>query len=117
MNSLRELPGASLIVPAFRFVANVEALSWAALLIGMLFKYVIAGQAHLGETLVMIFGSIHGALVIVYVGLAGLTWLNLRWRFPTLVIAVAATIPPFATLVFDRWAERKGLYQESPGNG
>ena len=111
MNSLRELPGASFAVPAFRLVANLEALSWAALLIGMLFKYVIAGQAHLGESLVMVFGSIHGGLVIVYVALAGLTWLKLRWRLTTLVLAVIATIPPFATVAFDRWAAHRGHYE------
>ena len=111
VNSLRELPGVSLVVPGFRLTANLEAFSWAGLLLGMLFKYGIDSQAHLGETLVTIFGSIHGALVIIYLALAGLSWLTLRWKFSTLALAIGCTIPPFATVAFDRWAERKGLYQ------
>jgi integral membrane protein len=100
----------NLTVSAFRLVANLEALSWAGLLIGMLFKYVLAPQGEWGNTLVSVFGTIHGVLVIVYVALAGAIALRLRWRVATAALALVATIPPFATLTFDRLAIARGYY-------
>lgn len=105
-----------LAVPAFRFIANLEALSWAGLLLGMLFKYLIASQHELGLTLVAIFGRVHGALVVIYFLLALRTAARLRWRFSTSLLAVAATVPPFATVAFDWWAHRTGKY-EPAGSG
>lgn len=110
---IRDYPNLALIVSAFRLIANLEALSWAGLLLGMLLKYVISGQAELGITLVAIFGAVHGGLVILYVALAGIASLRLDWRLGTAALAVVATIPPFATLAFDRWASYRGLYRES----
>ena len=47
----------------FRVVAIAEAISWAALLIGMFFKYVVVEN----EVGVQIFGPIHGAIFVLYV--------------------------------------------------
>ncbi|MEX2540725.1 MAG: DUF3817 domain-containing protein [Trueperaceae bacterium] len=112
MKLIRDFPNLALIVSAFRMVANVEALSWAGLLVGMLFKYVLAGQTELGITLVAVFGAVHGGLVILYVALAGIAALRLDWPLGTAALAVVATIPPFATLAFDQWANYRGLYRE-----
>jgi integral membrane protein len=100
-----------LIVSAFRLVANLEALSWAGLLIGMLFKYLLAPHGELGHTLVSVFGMAHGVLVMVYVALGATVALRLGWRVPTAALALAATIPPFATLAFDRFASSRGQYE------
>ncbi len=102
-------------VPAFRLVAILEAFSWAGLLLGMLLKYVLTAQAALGTELVSIFGMIHGALVMIYVVLAVVVALRLRWGWPTLGLALAATVPPFATVMFDAWADRAGKYLEPAG--
>lgn len=99
------------IVPVFRVVANLEAFSWAGLLIGMLFKYVLTGQGGLGHDLVTLFGRLHGGLVIVYAGAAVATALRLRWKPVTAALALAATVPPFATVAFDVWAHRSGHYR------
>lgn len=117
MNLLRENPYLAPAVPAFRVVANLEALSWAGLLVGMLFKYIIAAQAELGHDLVAVFGAVHGGLVIVYALLAIVVALRLRWSLQTAALALAATIPPFATLVFDWWAGRAGLYEIGRSSG
>lgn len=110
MNQLREIANLPLVIPAFRAVANLEALSWAGLLVGMLFKYVLTSHVDLGETLVTVFGSIHGGLVIAYVALALLTALQRRWTLRIVALAILATIPPFATVLFDRWAYAGGRY-------
>lgn len=95
---------------AFRLVAHLEAVSWAGLLTGMLFEYGIPSLHDLGDRLVFLFGSVHGGLVIVYVALAAAVGLARRWSWSTLGVALAATIPPFATLAFDAWAVRTGRY-------
>ncbi|MEH0973126.1 DUF3817 domain-containing protein [Micromonospora sp. CPCC 205546] len=93
------------ITRLFVAAAVAEACSWLALLIGMAVKYGPPGN----EIGVQIFGPIHGALFVAY-GLLVLAMARLhRWRpWPTLV-ALACAVPPFATLVFERWAARRGM--------
>ncbi|NDL59918.1 DUF3817 domain-containing protein [Phytoactinopolyspora mesophila] len=88
----------------FRVVAIAEAISWAGLLIGMLFKYVIS-DTEIGVT---IFGPIHGIVFIIYVLVTLLVFRPLRWGPWTTVWALAASVPPLTTLVFERWAVRTG---------
>ena len=90
-------------IPAlFVVVAIAEACSWAALLIGMFFKYVVVGN-DIGVT---VFGPIHGALFVAYVVVSLVVSRRLRWNARTLVLALLASIPPLCTLWFERWAER-----------
>ena len=95
---------------AFRLVAHLEAVSWAGLLVGMFLERVLVRYAELGDRLVFAFGSVHGGLVIVYVGLVVGVGLTRGWRPLTWALALAATVPPFATLAFDAWARRNGRY-------
>ncbi|MET7418683.1 DUF3817 domain-containing protein [Dactylosporangium sp. NPDC005555] len=87
----------------FRFAAIGEACSWAGLLIGMFFKYVVVEN----EIGVKIFGPVHGAMFVAY--LAALVWVTVRerWSFWRLVVGAAASIPPFTTLLFELWVERR----------
>lgn len=110
MNATRDDPPASLVVPAFRLVANLEAVSWAGLLVGMAFKYVPSAEGDLGAELVTLFGRLHGGLVMAYVALAVATALRQRWNLATVALGIAATVPPFATVAFDVWAHRAGRY-------
>lgn len=91
-------------VPAFRAVAIAEAISWAGLLVGMVFKYLVVGN-DIGVT---IFGPIHGGLFLLY--LAVTVWVRrpLRWNVRTTVLALLASVPPLATLLFERWASYTG---------
>jgi integral membrane protein len=97
---------APLPVPArlFRALAIAEACSWAGLLIGMLFKYVVVHN----EIGVQVFGPIHGALFVAYVVVAVAVARPLRWSAGTLLLALGASIPPLCTLWFERWALRTG---------
>ncbi|WP_166349247.1 DUF3817 domain-containing protein [Phytoactinopolyspora limicola] len=88
----------------FRIVAIAEALSWAGLLVGMLFKYVISDT----EIGVEIFGPIHGAVFIIYLVVTLLVFRPLRWGLWTTAWALAASVPPLTTLIFERWAMRTG---------
>ncbi|WP_214402925.1 DUF3817 domain-containing protein [Pseudonocardia lacus] len=88
----------------FRVVAVAEACSWTGLLIGMLFKYVVVGN----EIGVNVFGPIHGALFVAYLVVAVWAARALRWPFSTLAVALLCSIPPLATLWFERRARRAG---------
>jgi len=105
-----KFPSASAVVRAFRLLAVAEAFSWAALLAGMYFKW-IAGTTELG---VEIAGPVHGALFIGY-GLAALAlWRLQRWPFPVALFAGLSAVFPFATVLFERWALRRGHLSTGP---
>lgn len=89
----------------FRAIAIAEAVSWFGLLVGMFVKYVVDG----GEGGVAVFGRIHGVVVLVYVATVLVTSKRRRWSSRTLLLAVVASVPPFGSVVFERWATRSGL--------
>jgi len=91
-------------VGRFRLFALAEAVSWAGLLIGMLFKYLIIGN----EIGVKVFGPIHGVIFVGYVLVTLLVREPQRWDLRTTLLALAASIPPFGTVIFERWANRTG---------
>lgn len=94
----------SAVVPAFRLLAVAEAFSWAALLGGMYFKW-IAGTTELG---VEVAGPVHGALFIGYAGAALVLWRLQRWPLRVALFAGLSAVFPFATVLFERWALRRG---------
>jgi integral membrane protein len=91
-------------VAAFRIVAVAEALSWLGLLAGMYVKYVPQAS----EAGVQIFGPIHGGIFVAYVVVSLVASRLLRWDVPTTLLALAASVPPLATVLFERWAARTG---------
>jgi integral membrane protein len=88
----------------FRLLALAEAVSWAGLLIGMFFKYVVVEN----EIGVKVFGPIHGAIFVGYVLVALLARDPQRWDVRTTFLALLASIPPFGTVIFERWATKTG---------
>ena len=87
---------------AFRIVAVAEALSWVGLLIGMYVKYV-PETTELG---VKVFGPIHGGIFVAYVVVALVASRVLRWSPRTTVLALVCSVPPLATVWFERLATR-----------
>jgi integral membrane protein len=87
---------------AFRIVAVAEALSWIGLLAGMFVKYV----PETSELGVKIFGPIHGGIFLAYVVVALLVSRVLRWSPRTTVLALVCSVPPLATVWFERLATR-----------
>jgi integral membrane protein len=92
------------VIRTFRILAVAEAFSWAALLIGMYFKW-IAQTSELG---VEIAGPIHGALFVCYAMAALSLWRLQRWPFPVALFAGVSAVFPFATIAFERWAGKRG---------
>ena len=86
----------------FRAAALLEAVSWGALLVGMFFKYVVVHD----EIGVKIAGPIHGAFFILYVLSVLLVREQLRWDARTTLLGLVASVPPFATAVFERWTRK-----------
>jgi integral membrane protein len=97
-------PAKTLALRAFRIFAIAEAFSWAALLIGMYFKW-IAGTTEIG---VQVAGPVHGALFVGYGITALALWRLQRWPFVVAVFAGVSSVFPFATLWFERWAGKRG---------
>ncbi len=94
----------------FRVVAVAEALSWAGLLVAMFFKWVVAEDPHTGaEGGVPIMGPIHGGVFVLFVLTSLVAWRVFSWRLGTIALALASAIPPFATVWFERRADRQGL--------
>ncbi|MFC0505939.1 DUF3817 domain-containing protein [Micromonospora costi] len=85
--------------------AVAEACSWLGLLVGMAVKY---GPTD-NEVGVKIFGPIHGGLFVVYLLLVLLVARRQRWSLLATGVALACAVPPFATLVYERWARRRGM--------
>ena len=93
----------------YRLVARAEAVTWALLLTGMFLKYVTE-TTELG---VQVFGMVHGVVFIAYCLTTVLLWVDQSWSIGRLAAGLAAAIPPFATVPFERHAERKGLLGDS----
>lgn len=89
----------------FRLAAVIEAITWAALLVAMFFKYVVHSG---GQGGVPVVGPIHGGFFVLYVVAAVLAARSQRWDARTTVLALVASVPPFGSIVFERWAVRTG---------
>jgi len=97
-------------VARFRLAAFAEAITWALLLLGMFFKYVVVKNP-IG---VQIFGPIHGAVFVLYVLATLLVIRPLRWGWIVSLSALAASVPPFFTVLFEQWAQRTGRLRLEP---
>jgi len=104
------VPAAGLPAPAdrvgrvFAVVALVEAFTWAGLLVGMVLKHVTQ-TTELG---VAVFGRLHGGAFLLYVVVALVAAVRLRWPWWLTGLALAAAVPPLVTLPLERWLRRTG---------
>ena len=89
----------------FRAAAVAEAVTWSLLLAGMFLKYVTE-TTELG---VRIFGMVHGVVFIAYCVVTVVVAVDQRWSVPRTALGLVAAVPPFATLLFERYADRRGL--------
>jgi integral membrane protein len=93
----------------FRRVAIAEAVTWALLLTGMFLKYVTE-TTELG---VRVFGMAHGIVFIAYCSATVVVAIDQRWSRGRTLLGLLASIPPLTTVVFDRYAERRGALDTS----
>ena len=112
MGYMRQFFDLSTPAKRFRFVAVLEAITWAALLVAMFFKWV------LGYTeAVAVPGMVHGIVFVVFVIVSLLTAMSLKWTGKVTLLALISSIPPFGTIVFERWAVRNGHLAELSDTG
>ena len=93
----------------FRAVAIAEAITWALLLVGIVLKRV-TDTTDIG---VSVFGPIHGVVFIAYCLTTLVVAVDQRWTPGRTLLGLAASIPPFFTLLFDAVAERRGAFGDS----
>lgn len=88
----------------FTALARAEVVTWTLLLLGMVLKHVTA-TTELG---VAVFGPVHGVVFLAYVLGAVLVAVDQGWPWRTTLGALAAGVPPFATVWVERRLERSG---------
>jgi integral membrane protein len=89
-------------------VAIAEAVTWALLLTGMVLKY-----TDVTELGVRVFGMVHGVVFIAYCLTTVLVAIDQRWSRRRLLLGLVSSVPPFATVLYDRYAEKRGLLATS----
>jgi integral membrane protein len=93
----------------FRRVAIAEAVTWALLLTGMFLKYVTETT----ELAVRVFGMAHGVVFIAYCLVTLLVGVDQRWSRGRVLLGLVSAVPPFLTVWFDQYAERRGALAPS----
>ena len=88
----------------FRRIAIAEAVTWALLLSGMFLKY----GTQTTELGVRVFGMVHGVVFIAYCLVTLLVGVDQRWSRGRVLLGLVSAVPPFMTVWFDRYAERRG---------
>lgn len=76
----------------------------------MFLKYV-ANASHEGG--VPVFGMIHGLIFLTYVAMCFVARRSFGWSHRTALLALASSIPPFFTYVFEVQADRRGLLDQA----
>jgi integral membrane protein len=92
----------------YRFVAVAEACTWAGLLVGMFLKRV----THTTDLGVQIGGMLHGVVFIAFCLTTLVVAIDQGWTKRRTLAGLASAIPPFATIWFDRNAEKHGLLDD-----
>ena len=86
----------------FKIAAIAEACGWTLLIVGIgIERYILPGN----HVSVLLAGRVHGLLFIVYLlAVVGL-YPSLRWSRTKSIFALAASVPPYGTLLFEQWAQ------------
>jgi integral membrane protein len=88
----------------FRRVAIAEAVTWAMLLVGMFLKYVTETT----EVGVRVGGMLHGVVFVAFCVTTVVVAVDQRWSVGRTLLGLLSAVPPFFTVLFDWYAERRG---------
>jgi integral membrane protein len=107
MSLIEETATGSRLTPlrVFRIVAVTEACTWAGLLVGMFLKRV----THTTDLGVQIGGMLHGVAFLAFCLVTLVVAIDQGWSKRRTLVGLASSIPPFATIWFERNAEKHGL--------
>lgn len=89
----------------YKAFALSEGVTWTLLLGALGYRAFF----ELAPVVLTVVGSIHGAVFLGYGVSAALVGVNNRWGLGRTVLAIALAIIPFATVPFEKSAERNGL--------
>ncbi|WP_116111872.1 DUF3817 domain-containing protein [Austwickia chelonae] len=89
----------------YQVLALAEMVTWTLLLLGMAGKYLL----DLGEVGSRIGGGIHGFVFLAYCLVTVLIAVDQRWSLRDLALGLGSAVLPYATVPFERYAERRGL--------
>jgi integral membrane protein len=98
-----------LLIRIFRICAITEAVTWVGLLYSMYEKYI----ADTHSELMHIMGSLHGYACLAYVLVVFLVRAEYGWSPRMTLLALASSVPPLATVPFERWAYKRLLRSRS----
>jgi len=85
----------------FRIAAIAEACGWTMLIAGIACeRYLLPGN----NITVLIAGKIHGMLFLLYALAAAGLYPTLHWSRKRAFVALVASVPPYGSLLFERWA-------------
>ncbi len=88
----------------FRLAALAEAFGWTVLIAAVIInRYHLPGQ----NIAIPIAGQVHGTIFIAYFCVLIAAYSSLRWSRRTAIIAAAAGVPPYGTLVFEQVVARR----------
>ena len=93
----------------YRTVARVEAVTWAVLIIGLVLKY----GTETTELVVRFGGMAHGAAFLAYCVVTTFVAVDQKWGVGRWLVGVLSSVPPFVTLWFEWYAERRGLVTDT----
>lgn len=85
----------------FRICALAEALGWTLLICGIAINHFRLPGQHLA---IPIAGQLHGTIFLTYFAILAAVYSSTGWSRKKFLLAIAAGIPPYGTLVFERWA-------------
>lgn len=83
----------------FRLAALAEAVGWTLLIAGIIIKY---GLLQGNDAPVKVAGSVHGMLFLFYAVIAFVTYPSLGWTRLHAIFGLAASVPPYGSLLFER---------------
>lgn len=88
----------------FRIAAIAEACGWTLLITGIMISRYLTPH---NSTALILAGKTHGMLFTLYLIAALGLYPSLGWPRWRAVFALAFSVPPYGTLVFERWASSK----------
>ena len=98
-----------ILIRIFRICAITEAITWLGLLFSMYEKYI----ADTHSSLIHIFGSVHGYAFLAYVLVVFLVRAEYGWSNRMTLLALGSSVPPLATVPFERWAYHRLVRQQT----
>ena len=88
----------------FRLGAWAEAVGWTLLITGIVISdYITPGN----RTAVIIAGQLHGTLFFTYLAACVVLYPSLGWKRWKALVALAFSVPPYGSLVFELWAAHR----------